>query len=72
MESRLLLTKRKIESLAIQYEISDPVSKQVFLQNLRNKHSNEYEVFLLHSSDDNDFIEKLLVFLKYAKGGIDG
>ena len=25
-----------------------------------------------HSNDDNDFIKKLLVFLKYAKGGIDG
>ena len=64
MESRLLLTKRKIESLAMQYEISDPVLKQVFLQNLRNKHSNEYDVFLSHSNDDNDFIKKLLVFLK--------
>ena len=46
--------------------------KQVFLQNLRNKHSNEYDVFLAHSNEDNDFIKKLLVFLKYAKGGIDG
>lgn len=72
MESRLLLTKRKIESLALQYEITDPVEKQVFLQNLRNEHSNEYEVFLSHSSEDNDFIEKLLAFLKYAKGGIEG
>ena len=72
MESRSLLTKRKIESLAMQYEISDPVLKQVFLQNLRNKHSNEYDVFLSHSNEDNDFIKKLLVFLKYAKGGIDG
>ena len=46
--------------------------KQVFLQNLRNEHSNEYDVFLSHSNDDNEFIKKLLVFLKYTKGDIDG
>lgn len=72
METKAILTKRKIEVLATQYEITDLIVKQIFLQNLRNEQNDDYEVFLSHSTEDNDFIEKLLVFLKYAKGGIDG
>lgn len=72
MESKALLTKRRIEALAAQYEIIDPVTRHIFLQNLRNAQTDENDVFLSHSSKDNDFIEKLLIFLRYAKGGIDG
>lgn len=72
METKVLLTKRKIESFAAQYEIADPVLKKIFLQNLRNAQSENNDVFISHSSRDKDFVENLLVFLRYAKGGING
>ena len=65
MEPKELMTKRKIEKLAKEYEsygeiYSQPDSK------------GDYKVFVSHSSADNDFIRKVLLFLKYAKGGVSG
>lgn len=72
MKKKDLLTKRNIESFAAQFEISDPEAKKLFLQNLRNIQGRYNDVFISHSSKDNSFVEKLLVFLKQAKGGILG
>lgn len=66
MENSAILTKRKIESIADQYGITDSLLKSIYLQN-----SNGTTVFLSHSSNDKDFIKKLVVFLKYGKGGVD-
>lgn len=72
MGSKSLLTKRRIEALADAYEFKDAITRKSFLQKMRNAQTGENEVFLSHSSMDNDFIEKLLIFLKNAKGGIEG
>ena len=66
MEAKELLTKRKIEKLASQFENYDVLSDAVGPDN------NQYDVFVSHSSADNEFIKKVLLFLKYAKGGISG
>lgn len=65
MEAKALITKRKIEALAAQYSITDPVLRQVFSDN-----SRRIDVFISHSSSDNAFIDKVNAFLYYSKGGI--
>lgn len=32
----------------------------------------KYDVFVSHSSRDEEFIRKVLLFLRYSKGGIEG
>lgn len=66
MEAKELLTKRKIEKLAREYEYFEG------LPLFEEPANNQYDVFVSHSSADNDFIRKVLLFLKYAKGGIRG
>lgn len=66
MEDNAILTKRKIEAIAEQYSISDLLYKDTFLQTPSGN-----SVFLSHSSDDKNFIRKLIIFLKYGKGGVD-
>lgn len=66
MENNAILTKRKIEAIAEQYNITDPLLKEIFLQNTSGN-----SVFLSHSSNDKEFIKKLIVFLKYGKGGVE-
>lgn len=67
MESKELLTKRKIEALAARYENTDPVIREIFDQNAKS-----FDVLVSHSSSDIKFIKKVLLFLKYSKGGIRG
>ena len=67
MELKELLTKRKIEALASKYEITDPILRNIFTQT-----KDKSDVFVSHSSSDVEFIEKVLVFLKYSKGGVNG
>ena len=66
MEAKELLTKRKIEKLAREYERYEGLP---FFEEPVN---NQYDVFVSHSSADNEFIKKVLLFLQYAKGGIRG
>ena len=61
MNSKGLLTKRKIELLAAPYNSLD----------LSHKKSKIHDVFISHSSSDNEFIKKVLLFLKHSKGGIN-
>lgn len=62
MESKEILTKRKIEKLASEYSFYDST--------LENKQfdNNKYDVFISHSSHDVEFIKKVLLFLKNDKG----
>lgn len=66
MEPKELLTKRKIENLASEYAHWDMESHVMWNGGKR------YDVFVSHSSRDEDFIKKVLLFLKYCKGGIVG
>ena len=66
MEARELMTKRKIEKFASSYEKNEGLSVSEEPMN------NRYDVFVSHSSADNEFIKKVLLFLRYAKGGING
>lgn len=66
MEPKELLTKRKIENLASEYAHWDMESHVMWNGGKR------YDVFVSHSSRDEDFIKKVLLFLKYSKGGIVG
>lgn len=66
MESRELLTKRRIEKISSGYEDLVLSSEEGVLN--ENK---SYEVFVSHSSADKEFIRKVLLFLKYAKGGVN-
>lgn len=63
MEAKELMTKRKIEKLASEYE-SNKLSTDNISEN------DNYKVFISHSSKDNEFIRKVICFLIYAKGGI--
>lgn len=65
MEPKELLTKRRIEKLAKQYEDYGEFS------NVKSNRTN-YDVFISHSSSDNEFIRKVLLFLKYSKDGVHG
>ena len=65
MESKELLTKRRIEALALEYELTDPVLKAVYSQNIKEE---EPKVFISHSSLEKDFVKKVLLFLYYSKG----
>ena len=67
MDSKELFTKRRIEELADQHEITDFISRE-----LKDQNEKYYAVFVSHSSSDNIFISKVLKFLKYSKGGIQG
>lgn len=66
MEPKELMTKRRIEKLAREYENYEDV------HSMSDPKDGGYEVFVSHSSADNDFIRKVLLFLKYAKGGVNG
>lgn len=67
MEPKELMTKRRIEKLAEGYQgfgdISNSESDLI---------DDKYQVFVSHSSTDNEFIKKVLLFLKYSKGGVTG
>lgn len=65
MEPKELLTKRRIEKFAAQYSDED-------LNVGERQVDKEYDVFVSHSSHDVEFIRKVLLFLKYSKGGING
>ncbi len=66
MEPAELLTKRRIEKLANEYEnLGRP-------DNTFWKEGKQYDVFVSHSSHDAEFIQKVLLFLYHAKGGIRG
>ena len=65
MEPKVIITKRKIEALASEYEITDPVLKAIYSQ---NKNDREPKVFISHSILDIDFVKKVLLFLYYSKG----
>lgn len=66
MEPKELMTKRRIEKLASEYENYEEVLS------VSDPKDGGFEVFVSHSSADNDFIRKVLLFLKYAKGGVNG
>lgn len=66
MEPKELMTKRRIERLASEYENYEEVLS------VSDPKDGGFEVFVSHSSADNDFIRKVLLFLKYAKGGVNG
>ena len=60
MEPKELLTKRRIEKLAEPYE-------QLVLDSSAPQ-DGKYDVFVSHSSRDEEFIKKVLLFLKHSKG----
>ena len=65
MESKKLLTKRRIETLALQHEISDSVLKSIYSKIIED---NNPKVFISHSSLEKDFAKKVLCFLYYSNG----
>lgn len=67
MEPKELMTKRRIEKLASSYE-----QEGVVLMEMASFGDVQYDVFVSHSSADNEFIKKVLLFLKYSKGGVHG
>lgn len=67
MELKEIMTKRKIEKLASEYSGYDD-----FIPKFAVNRDNQIDVFVSHSSSDNEFIKKVLLFLKYSKGGIQG
>lgn len=62
MEAKELLTKRRIEKLAVENGYRDNMSDKD-----RPGHG-DYQVFISHSSHDVEFIKKLKFFLKNSKG----
>ena len=66
MEPKELLTKRRIEKLASEFG-----NENVMDFTVRNE-KRGFDVFVSHSSHDREFIRKVLLFLKYCKGGING
>ncbi len=64
MEPKELLTKRRIEKLASEYNYGQLESVEPA--------DGKYDVFVSHSSRDVEFIRKVLLFLKSSKGGING
>ena len=67
MEAKELMTKRRIEKLASAYE-----QERSVLMETASSGDVKYDVFVSHSSADKVFIKKVLLFLKYAKGGVHG
>lgn len=67
MEAKELMTKRRIEKLASEYEKFGEIPSEVSLND-----KGGIDVFVTHSSADNEFVKKVLLFLKYAKGGVQG
>lgn len=67
MELKEIMTKRKIEKLASEYNRYDDVYSDFYVNG-----NNQIDVFVSHSSSDNEFIKKVLLFLKYSKGGVQG
>lgn len=67
MEPKELMTKRRIEKLAKEYEQYGEVSQEISMGDRKT-----IDVFVSHSSADNEFIKKVLLFLKHAKGGVEG
>lgn len=67
MEPTELMTKRRIEKLAKEYEQYGEVSQEISMGDRKT-----IDVFVSHSSADNEFIKKVLLFLKHAKGGVEG
>ena len=63
MEAAELLTKRRIEKLASEYDGMRGADDTVW------KEGQYYDVFVSHSSHDVEFIRKVLLFLYHAKGG---
>ena len=68
MESKELMTKRRIETIASEYEQYGAVELPAISLN----DNRRIDVFVSHSSADNEFIKKVLLFLRYAKGGVEG
>lgn len=67
MEAKELMTKRRIEKIASEYEQYGEDLPSISLNDNRR-----ILVFVSHSSADNEFIKKVLLFLRYAKGGVEG
>ena len=67
MEAKELLTKRRIEKIASEYEQYDEDLPAISLDD-----RSRIDVFVSHSSADNEFIKRVLLFLRYAKGGVEG
>ena len=67
MEAKELLTKRRIEKIAIEYEQYAEDLPAITLDD-----KSRIDVFVSHSSADNEFIKKVLLLLRYAKGGVHG
>ena len=66
MEPAELLTKRRIEKIAREYEGFRSIDNRV------RKEGQHYDVFVSHSSQDVEFIRKVLLFLNHAKGSMLG
>jgi hypothetical protein len=66
MEPAELLTKRRIEKLASEYDGLGGLERFVW------KEGQDYDVFVSHSSHDVEFIRKVLLFLYHSKGGVRG
>lgn len=66
MEPKELLTKRRIEKLAEPYESFG------YIPRVAKQGDRKYDVFVSHSSRDKEFIRKVLLFLRYSKGGVEG
>ena len=67
MEAKELMTKRRIEMLAREYDKYGEIPSEVSLNE-----KGSIDVFVSHASADNEFVKKVLLFLKYAKGGVHG
>lgn len=65
MEPKELLTKRRIEKLAIENGYRDDMPDEDW------SGRGDYQVFISHSSQDVDFIKKVKFFLKHSKGVTD-
>jgi hypothetical protein len=65
IESSAILTKRKIEKLVSEFNPSNELIRDELPLN------EEFDVFVSHSSSDLEFIKKVILFLKYSKGGIN-
>ena len=61
MDAQALLTKKRIEKLAVQYDRVELTRGDVPKDGI-------YDVFISHSSRDMEFVRKLILFLKHSKG----
>ena len=64
MEPKELLTKHRIEKLAIENGYREDIPDNDWPDN------GDYQVFISHSSHDVEFIKQLKFFLKQSSGGI--